>query len=309
VRFYLTVFLAAGLVGGLSCATAPQTGISVNSNFRSFISPDTMLLAGFHLSELKAAPFYQRHQDQLKFAQLDELADRIGLDPRRDLSDLLVAYNGKHATVLARGTFNAADLQKKLVNLGARRAEYKQNPLFVSREQAVAFVGNHRALAGPLDAVQASIDLHDNGNGNIPEELQQRLQAIPSRDQVWAVTRGGLPFLQMSSRSDLQSALSNIADSISGTSAGIGVDTGLHLRAEIVCISDQGAQRVRDALRGAIGLGRLTTKENEADLLRLYDSVQVQQNQRTVHVSSDLSPELADELLTLVTKASTYRPR
>lgn len=309
MQFCRSILLLAGLLGGLSCAKAPETGISIHSAFRSFIPQDTTLFAGVRVSALEAAPFYVRHRDRFNFAQLNDLKEKIGLDPRRDLSDLLVAYDGKHALVLASGTFQSAAVQNKLVGLGAKRLEQKGRRLFLSGNQAVAFPASSLAVAGPVSTVETSLDLHSNHSGGVPEELQQRLEAIPGQDQLWAATRGGLPFLQLAGNSDVQSALSNIAGYISATNAGVGVDTGLHFRAEIICISDEGAQRVRDALRGAIGLGRLTTKDNEADLLRLYDSIQVEQSQRTVRVSSDLPADLADKLLTLGTTASTFRPR
>lgn len=309
MHFYRSVFVLAGLLGGLSCAKAPQTGIAVRSAFRTFIPEDTTLLAGVRVSALETAPFYVRHQDRLQFAQLGDLREKIGLDPRRDLSDLLVAYEGKHALVLASGTFKSAEVQNKLLGLGAKRFEYRGNRLLLSGEQAVAFPYDGLAAAGPVSVVETSLDLHANDSGGVPNELQRRLEAIPSQDQLWVVTRGGLPFLQLAGNSDVQSALSNITGYIGATSAGLGVDTGLHLRAEIICISDEGAQRVRDALRGAIGLGRLTTKDNETDLLRLYDSIQVEQSQRIVRVSSDLPADLADKLLTLGTTASIFRPR
>jgi hypothetical protein len=309
VQFVRIAFVLAGLLGGVSCAKAPQTGIAVHSAFRSFIPRDTTLLAGVRASALETAPFYVRHQDRLNFAQLDELNEKIGLDPRRDLSDLLAAYNGRQTLVLARGTFKSADVQNKLLSLGAKRLEYRGNRLLLSGNQALAFPYNGLAAAGPVSMVETSLDLRADDAGGVPDELRRRLEAIPAQDQLWAATRGGLPFLQLAGNSDVQSALSNITGYISATSAGIGVDTGLHLRAEIICISDEGAQRVRDALRGAIGLGRLTTKDNEADLLRLYDSIQVEQSQRTVRVSSDLPADLADKLLTLGTTTSIFRPR
>lgn len=309
MHFCRSVFLLAGLLGGLSCAKAPQTGIAIRSAFRSFISPDTTLLAGVRVSALEAAPFYVRHQDRLNFAQLNDLKEKIGLDPRRDLTELLAAYNGKQTLVIASGTFKSAEVKNKLVVLGAKRLEYRGNKLLLSGNQAVAFPGDGLAVAGPVSVVETSLDLRANDSGGVPNELQQRLEAIPRQDQLWAATRGGLPFLQLAGNSDVQSALSNITGYISATSAGLGVDTGLHLRAEIICISEEGAQRVRDALRGALGLGRLTTKDNETDLLRLYDSIQVDESQRTVRVSSDLPADLADKLLTLGTKASIFRPR
>ena len=117
-----------------------------------------------------------------------------------------------------------------------------------------------------------------------PAELQQRLETIPKADQLWVVSRGGLPLNGIATRSDIDSALSNIVGYVSGAAMGVGIDTGIHLQADLTCISDQGAQRVRDAFRGGIGLARLTTKDNQLELLRLYDSVHVDQENSTIHV-------------------------
>jgi hypothetical protein len=68
----------------------------------------------------------------------------------------------------------------------------------------------------------------------------------------------------------------------------------------LTCISDQGAQRVRDALRGGIGLARLTTKDNQLDLLRLYDSVHVDQENSVIHVRADFAPDLANKLFSYI---------
>ena len=101
-------------------------------------------------------------------------------------------------------------------------------------------------------------------------------------------------------RSDIDSALSNIVGYVSGTAMGVGIDTGIHLQADLTCISDQGAQRVRDALRGGLGLARLTTKDNQLDLLRLYDAVHIDQENSLIHVRADLASDLANKLLSYI---------
>jgi hypothetical protein len=69
------------------------------------------------------------------------------------------------------------------------------------------------------------------------------------------------------------------------------------LQVEITCTSNEGAQRVHDALRGLIGLGRLTTNESSLDLLRMWDAISVQQSQQVIHVRADLAADLTDKLM------------
>jgi hypothetical protein len=70
------------------------------------------------------------------------------------------------------------------------------------------------------------------------------------------------------------------------------------LQADIKCVSKEGAQRVHDALRGLVGLARLSTNTSNMDLLRLWDAVDVDQDQDMVHVRADLSADLTEKLFT-----------
>ena len=296
MRYLLAVLLIAA--AALSACHKPgTTGVSVNSAFRPLIPPDTKALAALDVDKLKTSGLFQRHQNLLNSPFLDALSERVGLDPRRDISNLLVAWNGKDAVAIARGGFNLGALESKLPSLGTRPTRYKSYTIFGDNRDALAFLKHGVAIAGPLQTVRSEIDLESSGGGGVPDELQARLAMIPKGDQVWAVSRGGLAFADVPMRSDIESALSNIVSYVSDTNLGVAFDTGTHLSAEIVCISNEGAQRVRDALRGGIGLARLTTRDDESDLLQLYDAIQVSQDQQIIHVNADISGQLTDKLL------------
>src|SRR5581483_9667860 len=108
-------------------------------------------------------------------------------------------------------------------------------------------------------------------------------------------------FANFATNSDFQTALSNITGSVSGTTAGVSVDSGVHLSIDLQCVSEQGATRVHDALRGLIGFARLSTKDNEQDLLRAYDAIQINKANQIVQVRADLAGDLADKLIATVT--------
>ena len=42
----------------------------------------------------------------------------------------------------------------------------------------------------------------------------------------------------------------------------------MDFKANIECISEEGSRRVRDALKGGIGLARLNTKDDQQQMLR-----------------------------------------
>jgi hypothetical protein len=261
------------------------------------IPPDARALAGIDITGLKNTEFYKRESGRLNASGLDLMAERTGLDPRRDLSHIAVAWDGKKVLLIVEGRFSLADLERKLTGAGAHETPYRKYKILGDVKNSIAFLNQNLAIAGPLEALEPAIDRFDDGKGGVPENLQAQMNNVSKNDQVWLVSAGGLPFVEMRMRSDVESALSNIVDYVNGMSAGIKVDTGLHLQAEISCISEQGAKRVHDALRGVIGFGRLSTKDHETELLRIYDSIQVDQKQQAVDVLADLSGDLADALL------------
>jgi hypothetical protein len=279
-----------------SCHKGPESGVKIDSSFTAFIPPDSIAIAGVQLDQWKTTDFYKRHQDQFNLPQISAFSERIGLDPRRDLTEILITWNGKHVLTMASGTFKSEDVQQKLTKLAPQQETYKNIPLFGDKKQSAAFLPHSIALAGPNDAVKQAID----GGGSVPPAIQSRLQNVLTGAQIWEASTGPLPLNAIPMGSGLQSGLANFSDYVNGTTLGIKFDAGVHLRADISCISAEGAQRVNDALRGLIGFARLSTKDNDQDMLHLLDAIHVEKTDQSVRIQADLSAGLADRLLSLI---------
>ena len=65
------------------------------------------------------------------------------------------------------------------------------------------------------------------------------------------------------------------------------------------CKTERDAKFVHDLVRGLVGFGRLNTPDNQPDLLKLYDAIQVTQQQAQTKVTADVPQELADKFLDL----------
>ncbi len=300
MRYVWALACAAAVIIAVGCGRQATSGVAVDSGFKSFVPSNAIALAGIDLESLKKTPLYQRHAAAFQAQVFDAMTERVGIDPRRDIARLLIAWNGKDALFVAEGRFPSDVISTKLTGLGAQRTLYQNYPLFKEANQggrvSVAFLQNKLAVAGSVSAVHQAIDEHSSGSGSVPEALGENLAKLPKGDQIWEVSSG--PLLEnVPLRSDIQSALSNIASYVSRTRAGLVVDSGLRLDAEIACISEEGAQRVRDAIRGSIGLGRLATNNNNLDLLRLWDAIKVVQNGQIVDITADLPPDLTDKLI------------
>ena len=64
-----------------------------------------------------------------------------------------------------------------------------------------------------------------------------------------------------------------------------------------------------DALRGLVALGKMSVPQGQTDLLRLYDSVQVDQAQKSVKITTNIAPDLIDKLLQLTDTARGSRQK
>ena len=293
--------MLASLLCVNACGPGATSGVRIDKEFRPVIPPDTKVLAGIDLDQLKTTQLYQRHEKELTLPGLQDSSQRFGIDPRRDISDVLVAWNGKRPLFLVRGHFQPANVEQKWTALRASHTTYKNHAVFGDTKNAVTFLSQTAAVEGSLADVERNIDLSGNSSDAVPEELQTRLKQVPRGDQIWIISRGGLPFADVPMRSDIESALSNIVNFVSGVTAGVKADAGVHIQIDITCVSEQGARRVHDALRGGIGLGRLTTKDNQRELLQIYDAINVDQDKTLVHVHADYSGQLTDSLIEQIT--------
>ena len=68
-------------------------------------------------------------------------------------------------------------------------------------------------------------------------------------------------------------------------------------------------KRYSDALKGFVGLGRLSTPDSKPDLLRLFDAIQTEQNGLNVDLTAKLPSDLVERFLDLwLGKSATHRP-
>jgi hypothetical protein len=283
----------------VSCTRKSVTGVEVDPSLKGYILPKSKVLAGVSVDQIKQTDFYKRHQAQLALPALDQFSQQVGVDPRRDLSSFLMAWNGTDVLGMIRGDFSSANLEK-YPGAKTRSEHYNKFTLFGDGKRDLVFVPKGIALIGSSVLLKKALNDDAAGDTGVPEDIQLQLSRLDAGAQAWVVSSGIIQLDQLSMRSDAATTLSNISDYIDATAAGITVSSGIALDGHISCISEEGAQRVHDALRGVIGLARLTTPDNRMDQLRLWDSIKVDKQGKDIHLTAELTPELADSLITLL---------
>jgi len=295
MRLVWTTILGLVLVG---CQAKKTGSIRIDPGLEALIPADTVFIVGGNLDAVRETPVYQKLLSRVPLTQLDEFTRQTGLDPRRDLSQVLSCSNGKNAVLMARGKFDIADLEKRLQSGGAVRSSYKKHDLFESQRLSFLFLNASTALLG-----QAA-DLHsilDRGSaGGLPPALRDVIRDIPANDQVWAALTGGVQNLNLAVPRD--SNLANIVSALKSIdTAVIGMDlsSGIGLNVQVACKTERDAKFVHDMLKGVVGIGRLNTPDKHPELLQLYDAIQVTTQQNHAQVTAQIPADLADRFLDL----------
>jgi hypothetical protein len=290
-----TALLCIALAG---CQAKKTGSIRIDPALEALIPADTVFIVGGNIDAVRETPVYQKLLSRVPLAQLDEFTRQTGLDPRKDLAQVLSCSNGKNGVLMARGKFDVPDLEKRLTARGATRSSYKNHDLFESQRLGFLFLNGSTALVG-----QAA-DLHsivDRGSaGGLPPALRDVVRTIPGNDQVWAALTGGVQSLNLAVPRD--SNLANIVSalkSIDTATIGMDLSSGIGLNVFVVCKTERDAKFVHDMLKGVVGIGRLNTPDNHPELLQLYDAIQITAQQNHAQVTAQIPAELADRFLDL----------
>ena len=281
----------------LSCRSA-DTGLG------AFVPADTVALAGMRMDQLRATALYQKLRAQQRFSELDDLKARTGFDATRDVNELLFATNGKDAVTIARGQFHPTDS-------GAKKLPYKGYTLYVHGEGAYALIDASTAVAGTQPAVRAAIDQYKGGSHSAAvASLLARGRAIAPQNQIWAVSDSPEAFSSLTgSRSANSGNAANFGKmfgQLERLSFAADFSRGLNAVATGDCKAEQDAKAIGDLLRGVVSLGKLSVPQGQKDMLQLYDSIQVDQQQKAIKLVVNVPPELIDKLLQLL---GSVRPK
>lgn len=279
-----------------SCSRSTDTkGVAIDRSLEKLIPSDTVVLAGFHTADLMKTPIYQRLMEQQRLpAELEEFTKETGLDPRRDVEQVLFASSGDQPLLIAR--LRIADpqaVEKALEQKGANRIPLDKYTMFGKDGRGVVFVDRQTAIAGDAKQIRKALA------GGPPSALLEKVAALPGRKHVWAVATGGFSPMPLPETGNMAN-LKRVFASLETTTLALDLENGVVLSASGLCGDDANARQLHDTLRGLIGFGRLSTPDDKPEMLRLFDAIKVEQKQREVNVEADIPMDLVDILLKII---------
>jgi hypothetical protein len=285
-----------------ACRPKPSATVVIDPALITLIPADTIILAGVRMEPIKSTEIYKRYVVNQKLPMLDEFTRKTGLDPRKDLWEFLAAGNGKDTLVMARGHFSEMGLEPRLAVEGAQRFSYKGFEMLGDEaSSAVVFINSSTAVAGPTLALQRLVDARTRPDSGAPKWLLDRVSAIPSTNQIWMVGSVAGQLEKIVPKPSAQAMnFGQFLDALKLLTAQIDLQNGIVIHAEGLCEDEAGAKRLNDAMRGVLGLGRISTPQSNPELIRAYDGVKVLLKEKAVLVDVNWPLSLVDELTKLL---------
>jgi hypothetical protein len=284
------ILLFTLITPGCNSAELGRTG--VDATLAALVPADATMLAGARMDVIRSTPLYKKLLAQKRLEQLDEFAQRTGFDPRRDVRELLIGSNGKDSIIAARGAFSPHAFQ------GVTKGSYKGYTLYTRDAGGVALIDSSTAVAGNLPTLHAVLDRYQAGSRSGPAALLSRARQIPPENQIWSVSSGFENFITGAIPQTGNAAnVGRILQSLENTMAAADFRTGVNGVLSGLCHTEADAKNLGDAARGMAGLGRLSVPDNQPELLRVWDGIQVEQQQRTVKITVVIPENLLEKLI------------
>jgi hypothetical protein len=97
--------------------------------------------------------------------------------------------------------------------------------------------------------------------------------------------------------------LQNLLKALASWTLAADLRTGVKLETEAVYKTEQDAKQIHDALRGLLGIARLSTPADAPELLRVYDAVKISMEKNRVAVSVEVAAETLEKAVERVQRA------
>lgn len=311
------VVVAAGSVVGLGVALA--LGALVFDPARAAVGPmpaeglvlpaDAKFVMGLDVKRFVQSPFYERYARQGGApASFGDLEAKTGLDPARDVDQIIVAgrpdQGNDGAVVLVRGRFDRYKLSRAIETRekGVTSKKHEGNTLYLFNEGkkgagALAFLGNDDDLIvmGSQKAVEGAVSSHFQGLTPLKQNaaLLALLERVKPGSTFWVVGD--------------QSLLAQMPNAQGGPAGGMQIPQlkGLLVTGELDpvvtldVIGDaadaKGATQLAQMVQGLIAFGTMQAAQ-KPELKDLPNAFSVTTEGSSVHLSARLPYELMDAL-------------
>ncbi|MCX6621721.1 MAG: hypothetical protein NTY38_11740 [Acidobacteria bacterium] len=307
MRSTAIVILLACLLSG--CGSRQPSQLKIDPALLMLVPSDTVTLGGVKLDQIRATAVYRKFGAKLEGRWVDAFQARTGLDPRNDVWEVIGALRPEQSVLLARGKFVPdGGLEPRLSALGAERFAYKGYTLIGSEQAAITFLKPSTVAAGRAQAVRDVLDRRNDAQGP-SKALLDKMRNVPAGSQIWVVsTAGPAVAAEHAPPGSRTNQLTGYLGAVRAYYGGVVLKNGLELHGQVECPTPADAENLVRAAKGIVGMGRLNVPDNQPELLRFFDGIQIKQKNREIRIdvrADEASFEKALEFATRFTGGLT----
>jgi len=302
----LLFLLAAG------CGARRETALKVDPELLPMVPADTVTLLGVKVDQVRSAPVYRKYGPRLEGSWVGTFEARTGLDPHRNVREVVGAIRDEHSLLLVRGNFgHQSGFQFPMPQPDARRFDYKGHTLIGSEKAAITILNSSTLVAGHAPAVRQMIDRRGRTEGP-SQALLAAIGKIPGGSQIWiASTAGPAAAAARVSGQEQAPQLAVYLDSVRSYYGGVSLRDGLSVEGRVECATPGDAGNLARIAKTLVGLGRLNVPDHQPELLRFFDGIRVEQDQSSVLIriqADEAGFEKAVEFLTRESSGAGVMP-
>jgi hypothetical protein len=244
------------------------------------VMPDAKVIAGIQVNQTKNSLFgqYVLSHMQIDDTGFKSFIAQTGFDPRRDVSEIMIASNWESNSaasrwlVMARGAFDLGKIANAAHGNGVTMSNFQGVNILVHSsaakpevENAIAFFDGTSAVMGDLASVQAAIG-RQRSSAAPSNQLLAKVNDLSSKNDFWFVTlvpvsefAGAMPDPNLSG-----AMKGNLLAAINEASGGIRFGDTVNISAEAITRSEKDAQALVDVVKFVAGMVQLNRQNNAA---------------------------------------------
>ena len=271
--------LRVPVLGVLILAIQATAFAAADPGLLRLVMPDAKVIAGLEVQQTKNSLFgqYVLSHMQVEDAGFKKFIAQTGFDPRRDVTEIVMASNWEQSTpqsrwlVAARGSFNVPQITSAAKANGGSITDFQGVGILTYSEEAkpevesgIAFFDSSSAVMGDVASVQAAIQ-RKQSNAAPAGSLLSKVRDLSATNDFWFVTvvpisefAGAMP------NSNLGGAMKgDLLAAIHQASGGIRFGETVTISGEAITRSDKDAQALVDVFRFLAGLIQLNSENNK----------------------------------------------
>lgn len=293
----------------------PIAAFSADPALLQMMMPDAQVVAGLQVDSAKNSLFGQYVLSHLSVndAKLEQFTAATGFDPRRDVTEVVIATNFKQNSpdnrwiVAAHGTFDVAGITAAAQTHGGTLGSYDGITVITHpagpKSQVptgLAFLDSSTALVGDVNSVDAAIE-RTKSNTSIDPAVLAQAQAASANKDFWFVTL--VPLSNFSSSIPALNAgatgSNNFFAAINQASGGISFGDTVTISAQAITRSEKDAQSLVDVLKFFVSVVQLNRQSNPAagQAASLLDTLQTSVSGNTTTISLAIAEQQLEQLL------------